>query len=275
MRRSTIEELARAPVSRYVAGDSFVHFCAAPHLWGVILWGRPDRDQAVELGRSLVLELAPPAVPHVSIFDASRLEGAEPAAFGAAGRYLADFGDALGRYVRRLALVRPAGMNGAIVSGAFEVLPRPFPVAVWDDAADAMEWLARDQDPERDASWPADGAALIAAIHAEAAAPPVLSALRAFLDDHLEGASLAAAARAIGVSERTLQRKLNASRTTFTDELSDARIRAAKRRLIDGDAPLTAIAFDVGCASLQHFSALFRRRVGESPSDYRRRNRRG
>ena len=42
--------------------------------------------------------------------------------------------------------------------------------------------------------------------------------------------------------------------------------------LVDGNAPLTAIAFDVGCASLQHFSALFRRRTQESPSAFRARH---
>ncbi len=32
---------------------------------------------------------------------------------------------------------------------------------------------------------------------------------------------------------------------------------------------LTAVAVEVGCASLQHFSSLFRKLVGESPSTWR------
>jgi len=44
----------------------------------VVLWGRPDHAQAMQLGRSLVLELQAPAVAHASIFDASRLAVADP-----------------------------------------------------------------------------------------------------------------------------------------------------------------------------------------------------
>jgi AraC-like DNA-binding protein len=268
MRRSTLDELARAPVGRFVVGETFVHFCAAPTLWGVILWGRPDERHALALGRSLVLELAPPAVPHASFVDASRLEGADPAAFRAAERYLTHFGGALTSFVERLALVRPHGMGGATVAGAYEVLPRPYPVRVFGDAAAAWSWLA--DGGARD--WPADGAAAIARLYEEASGtPPVLGALRALLDGRLAGLTIAEAAGALGLSERSLQRKLGDAGTTFQDALADARVRAAKRVLAESDAPLTAIAFDVGCASLQHFSALFRKRTGESPSAFRRR----
>src|SRR5579864_6994063 len=134
MRRSTLEELARDPVGRWVGGETFAHFCAAPSLWGVILWGRPDAAQAIALGRSLVLELAPPSQPHASIVDASRLDGGDPSAFAAAERYLAHYGERLAAFVRRVALLRPSGAAGAMVAGAYEVLPRPYPVAVFGDA---------------------------------------------------------------------------------------------------------------------------------------------
>ena len=263
MRRSNLDELARDPVGRYVAGDCFLHFCAAPGFWGIVLWGRPDQQQAVELGRSLLLGLSPPAEPHVTLFDASRLEGSDPAAFRAAGRYLDRFGPALKRHVVRLALVRPSGMNGAVVAGAFEVLPRPFPTAVFGDAVSACAWLGLD----------IDGAGLVTALHAEVTTTPrVVPALRAYLDEHLSDVTVEQAARALGLSARSLQRKLGEVGTTFSEELADARVRAARRMLADGNAPLTAIAFDVGCASLQHFSALFRRRTRETPSAFRARH---
>jgi AraC-like DNA-binding protein len=263
MRRSSLDELARDPVGRYVAGDSFVHFCAAPGFWGVVLWGRPDHGQALELGRSLMLGLSPPAEPHVTLFDASRLEGSDPAAFRAAGRYLEHFGPALRRHVTRLALVRPSGMNGAVIAGAFEVLPRPFPTAVFGDAANACAWLGLDS----------GGAELVAALHAEVTGTPrLLPALRVWLDRHLSGVTVEEAARALALSARSLQRKLGEAGTTFSEELAEARVRAARRMLAEGDAPLTAIAYDVGCASLQHFSTLFRRRTSESPSAFRARH---
>jgi AraC-like DNA-binding protein len=271
MERSTVEELARAPVGRYVAGETFVHFCAAPTLWGVILWGRPELRHAMELGRSLVLELEPPAVPHASIVDASRLDGGDGEAFRATDGYLRRFGDALSKVVTRLALVRPRGMGGALVAGAYQVLPRPYPVAVFEDTRAAFDWLA----PDRKPGWPTDGAAWLTALHADAAgAPPELTRLRSFLDAHLTDATIDSAARALALSQRTLQRRLGDAGTTFQDQLADARIRAAKRMLAETDAPLTAIAYDVGCASLQHFSTLFRKRVRESPSAFRKRQRR-
>jgi AraC family transcriptional regulator len=48
-------------------------------------------------------------------------------------------------------------------------------------------------------------------------------------------------------------------------------VRAAQRLLAEGDASIARVASEVGCKSLSHFSALFRRLTGETPSDWRRR----
>jgi AraC-like DNA-binding protein len=270
MRLSRVDDLARDPVGRYVAGESFAHFCAAPTLWGLVLLGRPDENDALALGRSLVLELAPPAQPHASIVDASRLQAVAPTAFAATERYLERHRAKLSAYVERLALVRPHGLGGAIIAGAYDVLPRPYPVTVFGNAAAAFAWLA----PQRARDWPDDGARTLAELYAEASGtPPVVGALRAYVEGRLGDATIAAAATALATSERTLQRKLGDAGTTFQHELAAARIRVAKRLLLDENAALTAIAFDVGCSSLQHFSALFRKLVGESPSAFRARHR--
>ena len=57
--------------------------------------------------------------------------------------------------------------------------------------------------------------------------------------------------------------------TSFQLELDAARVRLAKRLLVESDSSLTEIAYDVGCASPQHFSTLFRRVVGAPPSAWR------
>jgi AraC-like DNA-binding protein len=267
MRRATLEELARDPVGKYVAGETFAHFCAVPDVWGFLVWGRPDEKQAFELGRSLIVELAPPAVPHTSIIDATRLGAGDPGAFKAAERYLLRYGHLLTSWVTRQALIRPPGIGGAIVSGAFDVLPQPYPVAVFEDVSAAFAWML----PGRDVSaYPA----LLVDIYDEVAGGrQVVGSVREWLEGHLVDAEIGSAASALGMSERTLQRKLGAAKTTFKDELAEARIRAAKTKLQETDAPLTAIAFDVGCASLQHFSAMFRKRMKESPSAFRARSR--
>ena len=84
--------------------------------------------------------------------------------------------------------------------------------------------------------------------------------------------SVADAAKALGTSERTLQRKLAEAKTTFQGEMAEARVRAAERMLLDRDAPLTSIALETGCASLQHFNAMFRKRRGVTPGLWRRRH---
>jgi AraC-like DNA-binding protein len=270
LRRATLEELAIDPAGKYVSGRCFAHFCAAPGLWGVVLWGRPDGVEAFALGRSLLLEIAPPAVPHVSIFDASRLGGSDPDAFRAAERFVRELEGALGAFIRRLALLRPAGISGAVIAGAFDVLPKPFPVLASDDPDAAFEWLAEERDPG--GWWPDDGPAMLADLYAEVVGTPAaLPRLRDHLDANLAGAGLEDAARSLGVSTRTLQRQLGEADTTFTAELTAARIRAARRLLVETEASLTEIAMDVGCKSLQQFSALFRREVGESPSAFRAR----
>lgn len=270
VKRVTVDEMIADPVGKFVAGEAYLHFCATPTLWGVVLWGRPDETQALGLGRTLVKQMAPPCVPHVSILDASRLEGADPGAFHAAERYLTRYGEVLKSWLLRLALVRPSGVHGAVIAGAFDVLPRPYPVRVYADVPSAYAWLVA-ENGARD--WP-DDATFIAALHDEVTGTSsTVGALRAMLDAHLEGIAVAEAAKQLGLSERSLQRKLGDSGTTFQDELADARVRAAKRLLIDGDAPLTNIALDIGCASLQVFSTLFKKRVGESPSAFRKRHR--
>src|ERR1041384_6999543 len=82
--------------------------------------------------------------------------------------------------------------------------------------------------------------------------------LRGWLDEHVADATLASAARALARSRRSLQRDLHRAGTSFRTELLEARVRHAKRLLIHTEASLTEIAHDVGCASLQHFSLMFR-----------------
>jgi AraC-like DNA-binding protein len=53
----------------------------------------------------------------------------------------------------------------------------------------------------------------------------------------------------------------------------ESRLDLAKRLLASGEYSVTDVCMEVGFSSLGSFSTLFLRRVGESPSDYRRRAR--
>ncbi|HMR07463.1 MAG TPA: helix-turn-helix transcriptional regulator [Polyangiaceae bacterium] len=270
MRGVRLTELQQAPVGSYVSGPCFAHGCLHPALWVLCIWGRPNADIARSLGRSLVFELAPPAVPHASFIDTSGLESGGDGAFEMLEAYLTHHADALAHWVQRVALVRPKGLSGALVSGIFQVAPRPFDVRLFDDPAAALSWLHQALAFE-----PAPSAALqeISAMRAAADVPEVVRRLRRVLSENLRGVSIEDAARALALSPRTLQRRLSDARTTFQDQMADARVAAAQRLLLDGSSPITRIAFDVGCASPQHLSALFKKRTGVSPSEWRRRRR--
>jgi AraC-like DNA-binding protein len=246
------------PVGAYHAMPRALVFCARRTLWGFALWGTPSAADVRRLVPLLALELA--AAPHASLVDVRRLEAGDARAFAVLAGYLRDNFDVLRTRVTRLALVRPPGVLGATVAGFFQVAGAPYPVRGFDELAPAVAWLrggslARDLD---------------VALAAAATTSPIVLQLRRWLDGHLADPSLARAARACARAPRSLQRELRAAATSFQRELDEARVRLAKRLLAETDAPLTEIAYDVGCASPQHFSTLFRRVAGVPPSRLRR-----
>ena len=55
----------------------------------------------------------------------------------------------------------------------------------------------------------------------------------------------------------------------FTAYVSRVRIERAKSLLLNPNLRISEIAFEVGFESLTHFNRVFRKIVGQSPSDYR------
>ncbi len=256
------EDYRDDPVGAYIAQRNALVFCARRTLWGFALWGRPTEADLKRIVPLLSFELAPETPPHASLVDVRRLDAADPRAFAVLTRYLKVNFAAFRTQVTRLALVRPPGLLGAMVAGFYQVEGAPYPVRVFDDLPAASAWLRAAE----------LAASLDAAITEGSALSPVLMQLRRWLDAHLDDATLARAARAVSRAPRSLQRDLTDARTTFHRELDAARIRLAKRLLVESDSAVTEIAYDVGCASPQHFSTLFRRVAGEPPSAWRARH---
>jgi AraC-like DNA-binding protein len=249
-----------APEGRYLAGPSGLVFCARADLWGFAVWGRPTPADVRATSGLLALELRAPAVRHASLVDARALDAVDPEAFAVIGAYVtANFG-ALGKQVERLAIVRPPGMTGATVAGFFAVQDAPYPVKVLGDLRRAVTWVGGDASL---------ATALDEAVAAARGQSPLSAALRRWLEAHLVDAALPVAAKALAQAPRSLQRHLREAGTTFQRELDAARVRVAQRVLETSRASLTEIALDVGCASPQHFSALFRRVTGAPPSAWR------
>jgi AraC-like DNA-binding protein len=234
-------------------------FCASAAVWGWALWGRPSRADVARIPPLLELELAPGVARHASIVDLRHLEDANPSAFVVLARFLQENAAAIGDRLSQVALVRPGGYLGMIVAGFHDVIGAPYPLRVFDCLRQAAAWVHGCELVAR----------LDAAVQSGRQASSVLVNVRAWLDGNISGATLERAARAIARSPRSLQRDLRAVQSSFQRELEEARIRCAKRLLARTQKSLTEIAYDVGCASPQHFSVLFRRRIGVPPSAWR------
>jgi AraC-like DNA-binding protein len=263
VRRSGVEEFVGSPFGRYVAGATFVVWCFDATFAGSVTWGSPTELEIRQLLRSFDFDAAMNP-GYAVVTDGSRLVSIDPVPFGLVIDYVQRKLPDYTRSVGRQAFVHREGLVGASIAGLAPALSvpwqwRPF----WDEAA-AFEWIghpaaARVREEVRAITEPL------------ATLPESLRALGEYLSKNLHSATLRSAGRALGFSERSLQRALAAAGTTFRREVSRARVEAAARLLSSTSAKLDAIAREVGCASGSHLSQLFRRERGETPGAYRAR----
>ena len=144
---ASVDDFSAAYEGRYSVGRGWVHFCAHGGLFGIVFFGRPGGDDVERLVRSLKVELQPNVAPHRSLVDARRLEGVDAGAFQSLYRYVREQSAALRRQVTQLALVRPEGLQGAVVAGFYSVLDPPYPVKIFADPRGGLEWLGEKTEP--------------------------------------------------------------------------------------------------------------------------------
>ena len=197
--------------------------------------------------------------------DCSALETLDAAAFVVLLGHLHDVA-AFTTNVGRVSIVRPDGIAGAIIAGVFHETVRPkFRAALFADRSEAFAWLGR-------ADGPTERVQIDELMATLRATPPPLRALRDYLADD-PSTTLVATARTLGLSERSLSRRLRELDTSFRQEVQRARLRAAERLLVETDLKLDAIAHDIGFTSRSHFTDFFRQITGETPSEFRTRRR--
>ncbi len=83
-------------------------------------------------------------------------------------------------------------------------------------------------------------------------------------------AKLEIVAKEMGMSSRTLSRRLAAEGTTFTDVVENLRYTLAKTYLKDSGLPIIEIAFLLGYSEVSSFSYSFKKWSGASPSDFQK-----
>jgi AraC-like DNA-binding protein len=117
----------------------------------------------------------------------------------------------------------------------------------------------------------------IAKLAAPAAADPFAGRLRAEITARLSsptGPVLADVARSLGVSARTLQRRLSERGVTFPAAVAEVRLALARSYLAEGDLSLSEIAFLLGFSESSAFHRAFKRAFGSTPAEYRAHHRR-
>lgn len=81
--------------------------------------------------------------------------------------------------------------------------------------------------------------------------------------------SQAQVARELGMSARTLSRRLQDAETTFAEVVEGYRASMAKSMLAESDLQVTEIAYVLGYSDLSTFSAAFKRWTDQTPTGFR------
>ena len=81
--------------------------------------------------------------------------------------------------------------------------------------------------------------------------------------------TLDSVAASVGISGRTLQRRLRESASSYSQLVDDVRLELARQLLDDGNTEIAQIAGRTGFANPSGFSHAFHRWTGKAPRAYR------
>ena len=103
------------------------------------------------------------------------------------------------------------------------------------------------------------------------AEPPVITRAKEYIQEHqTENLRLGHVAKAVNTSTFYFCKMFKkATGINFTDYLSRVRIEKSKNLLLNPNLRVSEIAFEVGFQSLTHFNRVFKRILGQSPTEYR------
>ena len=108
-------------------------------------------------------------------------------------------------------------------------------------------------------------------VRQENAEPPVIARAKEFIREHQsEDLSLGQVAKAVNTSAFyfcKIFKKITG--VNFTQYVSRVRIEKAKNLLLNPNLRVSEIAYEVGFQSLTHFNRVFKKILGQSPTDYR------
>lgn len=98
----------------------------------------------------------------------------------------------------------------------------------------------------------------------------VVGAVTALIYKHISSPpTVEQSASILGVSSRSLRRHLQNADTSYTALLNNVRHRLAAKLLVETEAPISSIAYEVGFDNPSHFGRAFKQWTGRSPSEFR------
>jgi AraC-like DNA-binding protein len=108
-------------------------------------------------------------------------------------------------------------------------------------------------------------------VQQENSEPPVIRRAKEFINEHqTEDLTLGQVAKAVNTSTFYFCKVFKkATGINFTDYLSRVRIEKSKNLLLNPNLRISEIAFEVGFQSLTHFNRVFKKVLGQSPTEYR------
>jgi AraC-like DNA-binding protein len=108
-------------------------------------------------------------------------------------------------------------------------------------------------------------------VHQKNAEPPVITRAKEYIQQHeADELSLGEVAKAVNTSSFyfcKLFKKITG--LNFTHYVSRVRVEKAKNLLLNPNLRVSEIAFEVGFQSLTHFNRVFKKIIGQSPTEYR------
>jgi AraC-like DNA-binding protein len=223
------------------------------------VWGVPDAE---DLGGLFDLwDRSYAKMPrHAILADLRHLDVVNPSAFAGFVEYFATRAASLRAMISDSCVVVSPSLAGTVAAGFFGITPSPFPVNTTAslEQAGARLKLAQEKLAEYEE-----------VRHRVQGNTDVAANVRRLLEQDLLEPDAAALAKRLGLSQRSMQRKLGDLGTSFSEQLNLARVARAKGLLLQTRESMTQIAFSVGFSSLEHFSRTFRAQVGTNPSAYR------
>jgi AraC-like DNA-binding protein len=108
-------------------------------------------------------------------------------------------------------------------------------------------------------------------IQQENSEPPVITKARAYIHEHqTEEIKLGQVAKAVNMSSFYFCKMFKkVAGINFTDYVARVRIEKSKNLLLNPNLRVSEIAFEVGFQSLTHFNRVFKKILGQSPTEYR------